>query len=193
METGNWNVNVVMGRMPQKVATAMAKLEESITGAEYEPIAYIGSQVVNGTNHAILAKQIIVTGRDTSNVVLMIFNEKPSDTEATLIGIERIIESGLPAGGVQIDIHTEIPEDAIEIWKDAFMGYVGLAIEPFALLGTQIVNGINYLFAAEATPVGLEAGKRAYLVVVNSNERRVNLINLLTDKHQAGLSYAFTW
>ena len=34
----------------------MEKATETLTGATYEPVAYIGSQVVAGTNHAILCK-----------------------------------------------------------------------------------------------------------------------------------------
>ena len=71
--TGSWNVNVVTNGMPQKVATAIGALSEKLIGAEYEPIAYLGSQVVNGTNHAVLAKQILTTGRDTTNIVVIVF------------------------------------------------------------------------------------------------------------------------
>ena len=37
--------------MPQKVATAIAEL--NLIGAEYAPIAYLGSQLVNGVNHGV--------------------------------------------------------------------------------------------------------------------------------------------
>ena len=76
METGNWEIAIEIGRIPQKIASAIIDLEEKLVGAEYEPIAYLGSQVVNGVNHAVLAKQIITTGRDTENIVVLIFNEK---------------------------------------------------------------------------------------------------------------------
>ena len=54
---GSWEVNVVTGGMPQKVATAFGELAGSLVGAEYTPIAYLGSQQVNGVNHAVLAEQ----------------------------------------------------------------------------------------------------------------------------------------
>ena len=75
---GGWSVDVVVGGMPEKVATAFASLNE-LAGAEYTPIAYLGSQLVNGVNHAVLAEQLLITGKDTKNVVLVIFNEKESD------------------------------------------------------------------------------------------------------------------
>ena len=64
---GSWNVDVTVGKLPQKVATAVGKLNESIVGTEYTPIAYLGSQVVNGINHAVLAEQVIVTGKIRRN------------------------------------------------------------------------------------------------------------------------------
>lgn len=194
MDFGSWNVDIHVGsNMPQKIASAMTELESTLIGAEYEPIAYLGSQVVNGTNHAVLAKQTIVTGRDTHNVVVMIFNEKPNDVKATLVSIERVVEGGLPLGGTTVDVHTDIPEDALEVWDDAFMGFVGSKVEPFALLGTQVVNGINYIFAAEVTGVTREPNKEVCIVVVNSNTKRVTFIDALENKHQASLGYAFTW
>jgi hypothetical protein len=76
--------------MPEKIATAVGDLK--IVGAEYTPIAYLGSQVVNGINHAVLAEQLVVAGKDTKNVVVIMFNERPEGV--TLVGIERVLESG---------------------------------------------------------------------------------------------------
>ena len=42
---GNWKINISTTGMPQKVATAFAKMNETLVGAEYENIAYIGSQI----------------------------------------------------------------------------------------------------------------------------------------------------
>jgi len=193
MNMGNWNVNVNTKGLPQKVASAMSSLGDTIMGAQYEMIAYLGSQIVNGTNHAVLAKQTIVTGRDTENIVLLIFNEKPNDPEASLVSIERVVESGSPMGGTKVDVHINIPADAQAEWNDAFMGFVGSDIEPFALLGTQIVKGVNYIFAAEMSPLTTEPKKEAVLVIVNGLTKRVSFVDILSNKHQSGLGYAFTW
>ena len=34
---GTWNVNVSVGSMPEKVATAVGELSEQLIGAEYTP------------------------------------------------------------------------------------------------------------------------------------------------------------
>ena len=191
MKTGSWDIAVEVGKMPQKVASAVTELNEKIVGAEYEPIAYIGSQVVNGVNHAVLAKQIVVTGRDNENIVVLIFNEK--NDGVALISIERVLEGGAPLGGVNIDVQTDIPEDIEEMFMDAFVPYVGAAVTPYALLGTQVVKGTNYIFAATLSTVAVEPEEKAMLVTVNPLTQKISMTDMLCDKHTASLGYSFTW
>ena len=188
---GNWEVKVNTNGMPQKVATAFAKLAETLIGAYYELIAYIGSQVVNGVNHAVLAKQTILTGKDTKNIVVIIFNEKPNEMEATLVSIERVVEGGLPMGGTHIaDVSADIPEEAMTAWNEAF---VGSKVEPFAYLGNQVVNGVNHIFAATSTPVVPDATSKVAIVIVNSLTKEVTFTDLMNSKCDNALGYAFTW
>lgn len=191
---GSWNINVNTKGMPQKVASAVGKLAETLIGAEYEPIAYLGSQVVNGTNHAVLAKQTIITGKDTVNIVVLIFNEKPGEMEATLVSIERVVEGGAPLGGIQIgNPTTDIPTDAQAAWDEAFTAFVGSKAEPFAYLGSQVVKGTNYIFAATVTPVYPDAETKVCVVTVNPMTGSVAFDDLLATKHEKSLGYAFTW
>lgn len=191
--TGSWDVKIVTNGMPQKVATAFSALAEQLIGAEYEPIAYLGSQVVNGTNHAVLAKQILTTGRDTTNVVILIFNEKPNAMEATLVSIDRVVEGGAALGGIKINPQVEIPAEAKAAWEEAFGAWVGTKLEPIALLGTQVVKGTNFIFAATVTPVAPEAAAKASIVTINPMTGTVAFDDLLSTKYEASLGYAFTW
>ena len=191
---GSWDVKVVVNSYPQKVATALGNLKDELLGVVYEPIAYLGSQVVNGTNHAVLAEQTVLTGRDTKNIVVLIFNEKPTDVDsATLVGIDRVVQSGGPLGGTSIDAKTEIPEDAMKVWENAFDGFVGSKVEPFALLGTQLTNGVNYIFAAKMTPVTLEPVSKIVLVTINEAIKGASFVDILVDRQEASFGYAFSW
>ena len=191
---GSWNIDVAVGSMPEKVATAVSELANQLVGAEYEPIAYLGSQIVNGTNHAVLAKQTVLTGKDTTNVVVLIFNEKPNEMKCTLVNIERVVEQGGPEGGIDVDVKTKIPAEAQAEFDKAFDGWVGANIKPFALLGTQVVNGVNYLFACEVTGVTAEPQTSVAVVTVNSNTGVVNFDDLIVGTKTAkSLGYAFTW
>lgn len=193
MSFGNWNVDVSVGKMPQKVATAVSKLNGTMLGAEYEAIAYIGSQVVNGTNHAVLAEQVITTGRDTTNIVMLVFNEKPNENDAVLVSIDRIVEGGLPLGGTKIDVRTNLSDEEMGIWNAAFDGFVGSKMTPFALLGSHTTKGTSYIFAATVTPIAPDAVQNAVVVTINPFTKEVSFTDMLSDKQSASLKYAFTW
>lgn len=191
---GSWEINVNIGGMPQKIATAVGKLSEQLIGAEYTPIAYLGSQVVNGTNHAVLAEQLVTTGKDTKNIVILIFNEKQNEMEAILVGIERVIESGGELGGIKVDAITDIPEYAMDAFDEAREGYVGMKIDPFALLGTQVTKGTNYIFAAKATPVVANPKDDLSLIIANPMTGDFIVSDLIGAKNDVTqLGYAFTW
>ena len=192
---GQWTVNVNKSGMPQKIASAFGKLNETLLGAEYRFIAYLGTQVVNGTNHAVLAEQLVLSGKDTKNIVVIIFNEKPNDIEATLVDIERVIEGGGALGGMNIDVQDPIPEEAQQAFQAAKEGFVGSRIELIALLGTQVTKGTDYVFAATVTPVVPDPVSHLALVKANGMTKDLAISDLLASRHDAALSlgYAFTW
>lgn len=75
---GGWNLDEVKGcNLPQKVQTDFTAVTSGIVGAEYEPIAYLGSQVANGTNYRILALQTSIIANPEKKFVRMIINEAP--------------------------------------------------------------------------------------------------------------------
>ena len=167
---GGWKVNVAVGSMPQQVATAFGKVFENFVGATYTPIAYLGSQVVNGTNHAILAEQTVMTGVDTKNIVCIILNEKPGSIggeDFALVSIDRVVDGGGKYGGTNVDVVTDLTPEIKDVFNSAFEGFVGSKVEPFALLGTKVVKGVQYKFAATVTPVVQNPEATVQVVTVN--------------------------
>lgn len=73
-----------------EIEVVMTKATETVTGEVYEPVVYVGSQLVSGTNHAILCKVMPSTsGLDTpaSYAVIYIYEDLEgncsiTDTEA---------------------------------------------------------------------------------------------------------------
>jgi len=200
MNTGNWKIDVNVNGMPQRIATAFEKLKETLVGADYEFIAYLGSQEVNGTNHAVLAEQIITTGRDDKNIVVMIFNEKAVETDTpawviTPVAIERVLSSGAALGGTTIcvDKILNLEGPLMKVWNAAFEGRVGYSMHPIAYLGSQMDNGMDYIFAATAEPMNLEGKPQAVIVRINPLEHTVRVVNFLVDRGIDALNYAFTW
>ena len=156
MKLGSYSIDVSTSGMPQKVATGFSKVFEGFVGADYQPIAYLGSKLVNGTNHAILCEQTLVTGKDVKSIVLVVLNEKPGDIDGTafsIVGIDNLLSNGGALGGFNIAPTTTIPDEAKAVFDKAFQGFLGSNVKPFALLATKIVHGVEYAFAAELSMV----------------------------------------
>ena len=163
---GAYDVNVLVGKLPQKVATYFDSVMGKLLGAVYVPVAYLGSQVVNGINHALLCEQTVITGIDTRNAVMVVMNEK--EEGLSLVSITPVLESGGPLGGVVVDVKTEIPEEASTAFAAAFEQFVGSTVEPFALLGTQAVHGTNYIFAAKVFGAMSDGKTKIFKITLNS-------------------------
>lgn len=87
MILGGWNLDEVKGcNLPQKVQTAFTAVTSELVGADYEPIAYLGSQQVNGMNYRILALMRTVTLNAEKKIVKMIINEAP-DGSVRLVSV----------------------------------------------------------------------------------------------------------
>ena len=173
MAFGSYEINVNTSGMPQKVASAFFDVTSKLIGAKYDFAAYLGSQVANGTNHAIVAKQTVITGVDHYNVVLMVLNEKAEGF--TLVNIVPILEGGEPLGGTKIQVSTELPEDAQNAFDRFMTGFVGSYIKPILYLGSQLVNGTNYYFLVESkmilAPNGFSRANDPSIDVLRTNPK----------------------
>lgn len=176
---GGWNIDPVVGMMPQKVASAVAELGEKLVGAVYEPIAYLGNQVVNGTNHAVLAKQTIVAGVDQTNIVVLKFNEREMD--CTLYAVEPVLQSGPAFGGYAINVEygDNLSDTARETFDVMTRNWVGVSISPIALVASKVVKGVDFVFVAKVTPVVPNASAAIKLVSVNSVAQTIDFVDIL--------------
>ena len=189
---GGWNIKMSTS-MPQKIASAVAGIDE-ICGCKYQPVLYIGSQEVDGTNHAVLMKQIVTNGRDSVNAAVVVFNEKPSCMDVSVIDIHRIVESGGVFGGTTVDITTDIPFEAMEAYKKAREAYIGAGIKPKAFLGTKIVKGKQYILFGEVESMASPDAKTdAAMIVVNDMTNRLRLEPVFEPGDDDSLGYAFSW
>ena len=72
---GGWNIDEMKGvNLPQKAQSAFTAVTSELVGADYMPVLYVGSQVVNGMNYCVLAKQTIITSTPENRLVKMIIN-----------------------------------------------------------------------------------------------------------------------
>ena len=84
---GGWDISEMKGvNLPQKAQSAFTAITGGLVGADYEPVLYVGSQIVNGTNYCILAKQTIITATPEIRLVKMIINVA-SNGNAKLVSV----------------------------------------------------------------------------------------------------------
>lgn len=154
MEELLWNLNISVGTLPEKIATAFYNVfEDKLAGAEYAPIAYLGNRVSMGTDHALLAEQAQSFANKAKNIVLIILKESPGDTDGThfnLCSIIPIVDGTSAVSGRVVDVKSEIPEEAQNAFNKEINGSLSEHIKPFLLLATQVLTeGIAYIFATE--------------------------------------------
>ena len=87
---GSWNIDDVKStNLPQKVQSAFTSVTGDLVGADYQPVLYVGKQIVNGSNYCVLAIRTLVTPQPSKRLVKMIIHED-NDGSASLISITGI-------------------------------------------------------------------------------------------------------
>jgi hypothetical protein len=176
-------VNQPATSLPQDLATAIGVVNSGILGATYQPVWYVGKQVVNGINHFLLAEQIRTTKDQDKFIVGLVINIPAGDFTGEKATIVRIIE--------QEDLPAEV-QDAY----DATIGeLLGVNYKPLMYIGKQVVNGINHYILCSA--IGVYPGAEPYAVVVsinvpaNGGKPFINKIEGIDSMNAVG--YAFPW
>lgn len=87
---GGWVLaDMEAANLPEKVATAFCEVTESLVGATYTPVLYVGDQLVHGMNYMIICKQTIVVPEFPEHLVAMVIN--CSEKGSSIVSIERIV------------------------------------------------------------------------------------------------------
>lgn len=88
---GGWEIteaakNYPTCNLPEQVASAFSKVTMNLVGGKFEPLMYLATQVVNGTNHMILCRQILSDLEHTVRISTMIVNI-PTNGEPQIVVI----------------------------------------------------------------------------------------------------------
>ena len=164
--TGGWELyDNEANALPEKVQTAFDKAAETFTGSELKPVAYIASQVVAGTNYMVLCEAATIS-EDPSipYQMVIIYADLKGNAEITQIkefdlmsyieGDNTGISSEKLLGGWEVaedKSSVVIPQEAKDAFDKATENLDGNELEPMALLGTQLVSGMNYAFLCFST------------------------------------------
>ena len=149
------------------VRALVERATEKLLGADYTPIAYLGSQVVAGKNHRILCKVKAVTPEaEAKYAIITVYEDLEGRAEVTEI-LESEAATGIPglAGGWNDPESPVMTEEASAALSKAADKLVGAEYTPIALLGTQVVAGTNYSILCRITAVTPSA-EPGYSVVI---------------------------
>lgn len=149
---GRWQVS------GEPVASRLTEQEQALfdkaaaqTGMNYIPVTVLATQVVAGANYAYLCKE---QGGDQEWIIVTVYESLDHQVEVlnahTLALYHLLYAAEQPAvnlsGGWRLttpDNGAALPESAFAAYQQA-MEKAEQALSPVALLGTQIVSGMNY-------------------------------------------------
>ena len=178
---GGWTVNGEYGEaeLPEEAKAAFDKALEGYTGVGFTPVAYLGSQVVAGTNYAFLCKSTVVTADPITNLkVVTVYNDLEGNATIKDVidvnvadytqgdGVTFNVDDAVGAYTFENAVGCGLDADVQAKFDKAFEGMTGVGYTPLALLGTQVVAGINYAVLCQARSVGMTSAKAALAVVV---------------------------
>lgn len=148
------------------------KAIEGLTGVGYEPVAYLGSQVVAGTNHCFLCKSTVIYPGATNRYTLVYIYEKFDGTEEILKFEDVTLPGTADADGTPIAGGWSYAEDPAvegkvsEVVDKATAKLLGAEYEPVAYIGSQVVAGINHAVLCRITAVTPDAEAKYSLVYI---------------------------
>ena len=174
-------INQPATSLPQDVATALGVVNSGLLGATYQPIWYVGKQVVNGINHFFIAEEVRVTKNSNKLIVGLVINIPAGDFTGEKAKVVRVIEE------------EELPAEVQDAFDAAVGQLVGVNYKPLMYMGKQVVKGVNYYVLASATPIYPNATGRPVIISINEFESKYTLNSIEGVDSMNALGYAFTW
>lgn len=177
---GGWSVNADAPEadMPEEARTAFDKAMEGLGGAIHTPIAYLGSQVVAGTNYAYLCKTELVTADPVTKLTLVtVYNDLEGNASILDVADVNIadytddgnldFEAPLAGGWTPCaDYPAKLDAADQDAFYTALDGLTGVDYTPLALMGSQVVAGRNLAFLCSAASVTPDAADALAVVIV---------------------------
>jgi len=151
----------------EEIRNLVAKANQVLAGAQYEPVALLSKQVVAGFNYRLLCKvTATVPNAKTYYAVITLWEDPQGEASITdIMDSEVEAPSGEQLdGGITETASPEITAEAKEAFDKAMETMTGVSYNPLALLGTQLVAGTNYIIFCEAT-ASVPGAETGYAIV----------------------------
>ena len=162
---GGWSGEA--SAITDEVRELVEKAAADLVGAEYVPVAYIGRQIVNGTNHRILCKITpVVPDAKAHYAIVTIYEDLQGNAKISeILDSEATADEGGALGGWKATETPAVTEEAQAALDKAVESLVGAEYKAVALLATQLVSGTNYEMLCEVTAVA--PGAEAHYAIVH--------------------------
>ena len=172
------------GFVPDEAQAAFDKAAEAFAGQEFDIIAYLGSQVVAGTNHMFLCRGTMVTQEPVVGLkVVIVYEDLEGNAEISKVtdldlGEYVMVDNEGPearqtAGGwtVYPDAPAaDLPADAGALFDAVMDELTGAEYAPLAFLGSHDTGGTSKAFLARQTLVTREPVANMCLVYIYAPE-----------------------
>lgn len=178
MIPGGWSVNTEFtSQLSKEEEELFKKAESTLAGGAYKPVAVIATQLVSGTNYAYLCLGAPeAEGQEASWYICALYQDLEGNV--TTMSIQSIDLTDIqimgniynpdfvgswtpnvPEGDAKV-----LPDEAQAAFEAATTDYVGVEYKPIALLGTQVVAGLNYKILCYGTLVTSEPVTSWYVI-----------------------------
>ena len=186
---GGWQVAADFALSDEQKALFEKGLEK-LLGADYVPIALLGTQVVAGMNYCFLAQTTPVVP-DAKPVYTLVFLYQDLEGNVQLLNVVDLPivlnEDGTLSapgetlmGGWSYAESYEITDELLDCFNKALEGTLGSNFTAIAQLGAQVVAGTNRCILAEVTPVVPDPVPHYALVYLYENlEGGAELLNII--------------
>lgn len=159
-DMGGWSLRTnIKNTIPAEADGVFKKAYDKYTDMKLEPIAYLGSQIVAGTNYMYLC-----TSDDDFKVVI-VYNDLKDNAEITSVkdfDIRKYVNEEIDikddelSGGWKAS--SEVGESTLTseeraIFDESTKELLGVNYKPVAVLATQLVSGTNYAVLSVAETV----------------------------------------
>ena len=183
---GGYSINC---ELPEINDLTFDQARKKLTDITYSPLFVLGTQTVSGKNIAYLAYEIKddkISGLKIVKVYNSLDNESEilnvNDFDFTVFLSQEgsTTPEGLSGGWID---NEELPcfldDETKELFDKAFEELEGVDYSPVALLGTQVVSGINYVFLVQGRVVYPGAKNHLYIISIYKNlEGKIELSNI---------------
>lgn len=185
-KVAEWTIVYDNGKqaLPKIASKAFKNATKKYTGETLEPVALLGTQVVNGTNYMILCKSVTATAEPvTSYKIVVVYNslkDKASIKSVKDFDVKKYfnkeinLDNEVLEGGYTVynKVTTNIAEEELKIFNTASETLTGATYLPITVLGKQ---DKNYAYLTVGTATVPDAISNISVVTVTNNDNKIEI------------------